>query len=479
MTAGVRRLLDLRDIILIASLCLGADWRARAETADAPAAPFVDAQSQPGAAYCDRYAASEFDNRRLGPGMPFDRIDPKAAIPVCAEALSRNPDSPRLNFELGRAYSAQGDFAKAREHFLKAANANFALAEVNLATLYSNGLGTPRNDEEAEKWARRAAEQGLAPAEFNLGAMYLQGRGVVQDFAEGAAWLHAAAMQGFAPAEHSLAALYATGKGVRRDIAEAARLHGLAANQGYAPALADFPYDLDTPAAGAGYDEAALRPAAPAEPQLEASLTVDKEASIGTDEALKTQPADGPVESRPPAPPLSPAASPNIASPAADNPAPERPAPAVETPGRLASVGAGEADAAPVKIVVRRLDHRDSSGIATMAIELSPLSNRFSLSSLSVNDGACRIYIRDPAIFSPGHSAEPTDHAAKNGTGADQDNKNLNAALSKIALPKVPFDQPMVAEFGQYLQFYADPSVCDVREVAVVVNDREWKWSSR
>jgi Sel1 repeat len=478
MTDGVRRLLDLRNIILIASLCLGADWRARAETTDALAAPLVDAQSQPGAAYCDRYAASEFDNRRLGPGMPFDRIDPKAAIPACAEALSRNPDSPRLNFELGRAYSAQGDFAKAREHFLKAANANFALAEVNLATLYGNGLGTPRNDEEAEKWARRAAEQGLAQAEFNLGAMYLQGRGVVQDFAEGAAWLQAAAMQGFAPAEHSLAALYATGKGVRRDIAEAVRLHGLAANQGYAPAQADFPYDLDTQAAGAGYSEAALRPAAPAEPKLEASLTVDKEASIGTGESLQTQPPDGPVESRAPPPPSS-AASPNTASPAADNSAPARPAPAIETPGRLASVGASEADAAPVKIVVRRLDHRDSSGIPTMAIELSPLSNRFSLSSLSVNDGACRIYIRDPAIFSPGHSEGPTDHAAKNGPGADQDNKNLNAALSKIALPKVPFDQPMVAEFGQYLQFYADPAVCDVREVAVVVNEREWKWSSQ
>jgi Sel1 repeat len=354
-----------------------------------------------------------------------------------------------------------------------------ANSTIGVWRLYSNGLGTPRNDEEAEKWARLAAVQGLAPAEFNLGTMYLQGRGVAQDFSEGAAWLQAAAMQGFAAAQHSLATLYASGKGVKRDPAEAVRLHGLAANQGYAPAEADFPTDPDEQAAVTGYSETAIRPSATADRKIEASLTTaDGQTSTGIGGAPERPPdsAIDPQGAQTPPPPALPSKD---IRPASESPAPAGPAQDVETPGRLESGTSGEADRAPVKIVVRRLEHRDSSGVPTMAIELSPVSNRFSLSSLSVNKGACRVYIRDPAIFSQTRLDDHADRVAKGEKESGKDNNNLSAALSKIILPKIPFDQPMVAEFGQYLRFYADPSVCDVQDVAVVVNDREWKWSSR
>jgi TPR repeat protein len=198
------------------------------------------AQTDPPATDCDRLAASDFDKQRTVPGVAFSKIDAKAAIPACLEALSKNPDSARLNFELGRAYDADRNFADAVKFFVKAAAAHFALAEVNLGSLYFNGQGVEKDYAEAAKWDRRAADQGLAPAQGALGSMYTLGQGVAQDYAEAEKLLRLAAAQGFAPAQNNLAALYANGEGVVRDYAEAAKWYALAAAQGYAPAEASL-----------------------------------------------------------------------------------------------------------------------------------------------------------------------------------------------------------------------------------------------
>jgi hypothetical protein len=466
-------------LMAIAILCFPDAWPALAQTATPVGAGSGSAAAAPRSpdvvAYCDRYAGSEFDSQGSVFGVPFERIDPKVAIPACSEALAKNPDSPRLNFELGRAYSASGEFSKARDLFLKAAEANFALAEVDLGSFSSNGLGAPRDYVEAVKWDRLAADQGLAPAQSNLGMMYLGGHGVPQDFAEAAKWLRAAAWQGFAPAQYSLAALYASGRGVKPNIAEARRLYGLAANQGYAPAEAGFPWteteaqSLDRRYGEAGQGFATSEEAEPAQPTPE-KLSANEPADA------RAAPADGSDESLKSPQPLSSAAAPPPAEAGArlNDPIAIHPPPDIFLQGRLEGETSG-GDRPPVNIVVKLLDHRNSSGVPTVAIEVTPRSNQFSLSSLSVNNGACRIYTQDPSIFTRGRSA---GLAAKGGSDSDKGGRNLAAALDKISLPRIPFDQPMAAEFGQYLQFYADPSACDVRQVAVVVNAHEWRWLS-
>ena len=481
MMAAMRKRKILAKLMAIAALCATAGLQAFAQAASATGADSGNAAAAPQSpdvvSYCDRYAGSEFDSESSVFGLPFERIDPKVAIPACAEALAKNPDSPRLNFQLGRAYSARGEFSKARAFFLKAAQANFALAEVDLGSFYFNGLGAPRDYEEAVKWDRLAADQGLAPAQSNLGIMYLEGRGVAQDSTEAAKWLQAAAAQGFAPAQYSLAALYASGKGVKPNFAEAQRLYGLAANQGYAPAEAGFPWteaegqslDRRYGEAGKGADSTAGDETEPARP------TPDRQSSNEPDEA-RNGPPEGSDDSGRATQPSSPAVA---SSPSEPGPRPNglvaaRPSPAIFLQGRLEGDGSG-GDQPPVNIVVKLLDHRNSSGVPTVAIEVSPRSNQFSMSGLSVNDGACRVYIQDPAIFSQGRRPDP---ATKSDSNSDRSSKDLAAALAKIALPKIPFDQPMVAEFGQYLQFYTDPSLCDVRQVAVVVNAHEWRWLS-
>jgi TPR repeat protein len=480
MMAPMRKRKILPKLMAIAALCFLGQSRAPAQTAPAIGADSgksgVEAQSQRLITFCDRYTASEFDSQIPGLGMPFERIDPKVAIPACSEALARNPDSPRLNFELGRAYSARGEFSKARDLFLKAAEANFALAEVDLGSFYFNGLGAPRNDEEAVKWDRLAADQGLAPAESNLGMMYLEGRGVAQDFTLAVKWLLAAASQGFAPAEYSLAGLYASGKGVKPNFAEARRLYGLAANQGYAPAEAGFPWtEEEDQSLDRRYGEAGQRAASTAgDEAVSGQPTPDKLSSNEPGDA-HARPADESGESSK-APPPSPANTPSPGEPGArlNDPVAIHPAPDIFLQGRLEGEASG-GDRPPVNIVVKLLDHRNSSGVPTVAIEVSPRSNQFSLNSLSVNNGACRVYTQDPSIFTRGRGAGLT---TAGGPDFDRGGKNLAAALEKISLPRIPFDQPMAAEFGQYLQFYVDPSACDVAQVAVVVNAHEWRWSS-
>ena len=201
---------------------------------------FAQAEPPASANDCDRAAASDFDKQSPIPGIAFNQIDPKVAIPACLDAVAKNPDSARLNFELGRAYDADRNFAEALKFFQKAAASHYALAEVNLGTLYFNGQGVEKDYAEAAKWNRRAADQGLAPAQAALGSMVALGQGVAQDYAEAARLLRLAAMQGFPPAQNRLGALYAHGQGVERDEAEATKWYAAAAAQGYAPAKASL-----------------------------------------------------------------------------------------------------------------------------------------------------------------------------------------------------------------------------------------------
>jgi TPR repeat protein len=59
-----------------------------------------------------------------------------------------------------------------------AADQGNALAQVNLAVLYENGLGgLPKDDREAARLYRLAADQGNALAQVSLGVFYETGRG--------------------------------------------------------------------------------------------------------------------------------------------------------------------------------------------------------------------------------------------------------------------------------------------------------------
>ena len=61
-------------------------------------------------------------------------------------------------------------------------------AQYNLALMYSNGKGVPKDSKEGVKWYRLAAEQGNKHAQNKLGTMYRYGWGVSRDAKEAVKW---------------------------------------------------------------------------------------------------------------------------------------------------------------------------------------------------------------------------------------------------------------------------------------------------
>ncbi len=168
------------------------------------------------------------------------QADPMAEAPDAVEQFFNKPqslDAAEL-FKRGKLYDkGEGmpqDKAKALDLYHKAAELNYAEAQLLLGIIYDQGIGVTQDYAQALSWYRRAAEQGYAKAQFNLGAMYDEGLGVPQDFTQAANWYRAAAEQGYANAQFNLGAMYLNGEGVAPDNIEGYMWLKLAADQGFA-----------------------------------------------------------------------------------------------------------------------------------------------------------------------------------------------------------------------------------------------------
>ncbi len=157
---------------------------------------------------CDRHAASYLDPQRKAAGVDLDKIDLVVAVPACEDATRQFPGSMRLAYQLGRAYERANKLAAAAEQYRKAADQNYAAAQLALAELYATGQGFARDDQQYIFWVRKAADQGYAVAQDSLGYVYLEGRGVPKDDQQAAAWFRKAADQGYVPAQNKIGFLY-------------------------------------------------------------------------------------------------------------------------------------------------------------------------------------------------------------------------------------------------------------------------------
>jgi hypothetical protein len=105
-------------------------------------------------------------------------------------------------------------------------------AEYELATLYREGRGVPRNEKERLAWLQRAAEHGNADAQYELGMAMRDGRGIIQDYGRAAELLLQAAEAGNGLAQLELGIMYRSGIGIGADNAKAYTWLNLAAAQG-------------------------------------------------------------------------------------------------------------------------------------------------------------------------------------------------------------------------------------------------------
>ena len=86
---------------------------------------------------------------------------------------------------------------------------------MNLAMMYFDGEGVPRDIVQAVAWYEKAAEHGEAIASFSLGSIYESGADRVgRDEAKAATWYRKAAGQGLGTAQYRLALMYRDGRGV-------------------------------------------------------------------------------------------------------------------------------------------------------------------------------------------------------------------------------------------------------------------------
>ena len=200
----------------------------------------AEAQHDAPVSNCDRYAASDYGQTR--PGIPFDKIDPKVAIPACEEAVKNYPSSPRLLFELGRSHSKAGDYDVALPLLRKAADQGYAPAQASIGSMYMEGKGVPKSEKEAFAWHSKAAQQGFVGSQLSLGFMYENGTGVPQSYETALTWYRKAADQGSPSAQDSIGYFYAKGLGVKRDDRIAVAWFTKAALQGMAGAQ----YNLGT-----------------------------------------------------------------------------------------------------------------------------------------------------------------------------------------------------------------------------------------
>lgn len=102
------------------------------------------------------------------------------------------------------------NLAEAAKWMLRAAEHGDARGQFNLAAMYFQGQGVPKDEGQAARWMREAADQKLAAGQFGLGSMYEHGRCVPQSATEAVKWYRKAADQGDPAAMNNLAFLLAT-----------------------------------------------------------------------------------------------------------------------------------------------------------------------------------------------------------------------------------------------------------------------------
>lgn len=140
----------------------------------------------------------------------------------------RSNDSPQVLLSRGKLIYKEKRFNEAREVYEKAATLGLGQAQYNLALMYLEGKGGPRDLRGGRDLLRRAAGQGLALAQNKLGDLYWE----EGNFIKAKEWYSRAAAQEDPFALNSLGVMYDEGLGVLQDAPRARELFNRASDKG-------------------------------------------------------------------------------------------------------------------------------------------------------------------------------------------------------------------------------------------------------
>ena len=123
-----------------------------------------------------------------------------APLPLAAVPVEGSPKS----LPVRRIYCVGRNYAEALRWYHMTADQDDPQGEVNVAYMYSHGLGVKQDQRQAVQWAQKAADQKNSIGQFELGWHYACGLGVGQDMAKGEGLIRNSAQQGQAEAREWL-----------------------------------------------------------------------------------------------------------------------------------------------------------------------------------------------------------------------------------------------------------------------------------
>lgn len=182
---------------------------------------------------CDNYAASPYDNGRLGKAVDSEEIDEQKAITACETAVALHPDDPRLQFQLARSYGKAKDFKEAIKWYEMSFNNGFPLSQHNLGIMYLNGNGTEKNSAKGFSLIKDSADRLKLPfSQRILASFYENGEVTSKDLTLAFKYYKMAADAGDPIAQAKAGLAYRDGKGTSKNLKLAFDYFLLSAKQG-------------------------------------------------------------------------------------------------------------------------------------------------------------------------------------------------------------------------------------------------------
>ncbi len=151
---------------------------------------FDSARPNSVSAEADATGNYELENARKVDAAKAEELYTRAAPGIRSLAEAGNLAAAKLLGDLyldGKGGLPQ-DYARAKDTYMIAADADYAEAQAQLGYMYLNGLGVETDYVEAMEWSNRAAAQGNAQGMEQIGSMYQNGLGVTQNLDEAGRW---------------------------------------------------------------------------------------------------------------------------------------------------------------------------------------------------------------------------------------------------------------------------------------------------
>ncbi len=124
---------------------------------------------------CDRLTAHGRDPGHVAPPVTRAEMDKDAAIEACLAALEADPDNPRLNYQLGRAYGYSGRGEEAMPYRLKALEADYPQSTFVIGYISLLGMTIDQDTCRALDFWQRSAKYRRLAALVSLPRHYLKG----------------------------------------------------------------------------------------------------------------------------------------------------------------------------------------------------------------------------------------------------------------------------------------------------------------